>query len=390
VSVQADSPAVLFVDDEAMALKYFRRAFAKDFRVLTAGSVAAAEEVLAQEGDGIGVVITDQRMPGETGVDLLRRLRRDHPAIVRMLTTAYSDLADAIEAVNRGEIFRYITKPWKLDELGVELRQAMAFHELRRERDALLAEKLSAQQRMLATFRARDLLVMAASLQTLHNAQAAVKAYLDLALPVQTPTPDESEPWALLKRETERSMALAEQMGRVALLAGEPARAADPGGWLAEACAAAAAEGMPAADLRLSDPPSELYLDARLAGALVAEGLRFVVSLGAGSGPARLDASGTQSGGLRLRFEPSQQDAATDSGPRPFSHLEPSVEAALLAVFLTSFHHGGSARIDWHGQGAALIADLPARPDATPSVTVASDWVASVLERYDIWATDDA
>ena len=93
--------SVLFVDDEEKALKYFSRLYSEDFDILTAASVAAAKEVLSEKADSIGVLITDQRMPEAKGVDLLNYAREQHPQIVRLLTTAYSDLNDAIEAVNK-------------------------------------------------------------------------------------------------------------------------------------------------------------------------------------------------------------------------------------------------------------------------------------------------
>ena len=114
-----DAPyAILFVDDEEKTRKYFDRAFAREYRVLTAPSVAQARELLEKHGNEIGVLISDQRMPEEKGVVLLRHAREHYPHIVRILTTAYSDLDDAIESVNSGEILRYITKPWDLKLLG--------------------------------------------------------------------------------------------------------------------------------------------------------------------------------------------------------------------------------------------------------------------------------
>lgn len=142
------SPCVLFVDDEEMTRKTFERIASQEFPVLLAGDVAEAIEVLKARGDEIGVLLTDQRMPGGLGVELLEYARDANPNIVRMLTTAYSELEDAIAAVNRGEIIRYIEKPWSnIDALLIDLRVAMRFHLLESSNQDLMAEKMSAKAR---------------------------------------------------------------------------------------------------------------------------------------------------------------------------------------------------------------------------------------------------
>ena len=88
-------------------------------------------------------------MPGAHGNELLSYAREFHPGIVRMLTTAYSELGEAIEAINSGEIYRYITKPWDLGSLHADLRNALELANLRSERDHLAREKLLVQQQQL-------------------------------------------------------------------------------------------------------------------------------------------------------------------------------------------------------------------------------------------------
>ncbi len=135
---------ILFVDDEEQTVKYFSRAFSKEFTIYTASSAKEGMAILEEYADRIAILVTDQRMPEARGVELLKYARREYPNITRILTTAYTDLEDAIEAVNSGEILRYITKPWDLNALLLELRQSMQFFLLRRERDELMREKLSA------------------------------------------------------------------------------------------------------------------------------------------------------------------------------------------------------------------------------------------------------
>jgi two-component system, probable response regulator PhcQ len=174
--------AVLFVDDEEQARKYFRMAFEQDFQVLTAGGVEEAWQLVNRAEPPVGVVITDQRMPDRVGTDLLAQVRRGHPEIVRMLTTAYADVDAAVEAVNSGAIFKYLMKPWDVRELRITLRHSMEYFLLRRERDLLLREKLSSLQQLLVADRVRSLAILAEGLSTqVRNTMIALSAYVQLA-----------------------------------------------------------------------------------------------------------------------------------------------------------------------------------------------------------------
>jgi len=93
---------ILYVDDEAISLRYFRQIFEEQYVIHTADNAADAYRILEHYGPRIGVLITDQRMPGESGVALLERARRLNPNIVRILVTAYTDYAAAVSAVNQG------------------------------------------------------------------------------------------------------------------------------------------------------------------------------------------------------------------------------------------------------------------------------------------------
>lgn len=200
--------AVLYVDDEEKALKYFSKALAGRFTVFTAGDVEAAEAVLRDKGDQIAVVISDQRMPGKNGVELLKKVRTEYPGMVRLLTTAYSDLNDAIDAINRGEIYRYIQKPWKVESLQAEVVGAMDYFLLRRERDLLLAEKLTARQRMAGIERIAQLVVFSQTFDSLHNSAYALKHFLEQlhTLPGARESDGLSrvDQWELTKWETKR------------------------------------------------------------------------------------------------------------------------------------------------------------------------------------------
>lgn len=153
---------ILYVDDEAIALKYFERLVGPLAPVMTAISVEEGRAVLSTHGSEIAVLVCDQRMPGERGNELLRHARQHYPHIVRMLTTAYSEIGEAIDAINTGEIYRYIAKPWELETLRADLRNALELSSLRHERDELMRDRLLAQQGQLVATRLGSLLVACA------------------------------------------------------------------------------------------------------------------------------------------------------------------------------------------------------------------------------------
>jgi len=145
--------AILFVDDEANTRKYFRRLFGEKFRILEAEDGVQALSVFREHANEIGIIVTDQRMPNETGVGFLSKIADDYPDIIKILSTAYSDIDAAIGSVNQGGIFRYITKPWDIPQLEVTLRRAMEFFTVKRERDALLGAKMQAMGNVLLSSR---------------------------------------------------------------------------------------------------------------------------------------------------------------------------------------------------------------------------------------------
>ena len=124
--------AVLFVDDEINILKAVKRLLRNEsWEVLCAGRPQEALELL--DTAAVQVVVSDQRMPEMSGVDLLAAVRERHPDVVRMMLTGYTEMNVAVEAINRGEIFRLITKPWNDEELKATLRQAFDHFDLKEE-----------------------------------------------------------------------------------------------------------------------------------------------------------------------------------------------------------------------------------------------------------------
>ncbi|RCS58414.1 response regulator [Parvibium lacunae] len=152
-------PEILFVDDELTAIKYFQRAVESLAGVITATSVAEAKTLLDAHADSLLVIVSDQRMPGAYGNELLEYAKQAYPAKVRILTTAYSELSDTIQAVNQGQIHRYLQKPWDIATLRMELKQALSLARLQRDHDLLRREKLQVQQKQLIANRIVDLYV---------------------------------------------------------------------------------------------------------------------------------------------------------------------------------------------------------------------------------------
>ena len=114
---------VIVVDDEPDQLQAFRLNFRRDFDLHLANSGAEALELLEQEE--AAVLLTDQRMPGMTGVELLEQAKVKRPNTVRMVVTAYKDASSILDAVNKGDVYRYVVKPWNADELRITIQRAI-------------------------------------------------------------------------------------------------------------------------------------------------------------------------------------------------------------------------------------------------------------------------
>ena len=143
---------VLFVDDEEPNLVVFEAVCGDEFPVLTASSGAAGLELMKEHE--IGVILTDQRMPGMTGIELLEKVESEYPDAIRLLITAYSDLQAAEDAINRGHVRRYMRKPWEPETLRAELRDAIDIYTLNTRVKEL-------ERRLLDTERAYSLSVVA-------------------------------------------------------------------------------------------------------------------------------------------------------------------------------------------------------------------------------------
>jgi DNA-binding NtrC family response regulator len=138
---------VLYVDDEINNLNSFKAAFRRDFDIYTAQSAREGRKIL--DTNEIGVIITDQRMPGMTGIEFLESILAVYPDTIRILLTGFSDMNAVMDAINRGQVYKYLVKPWQNDELRLYIQNALEIYHLRRENKDL-AQKLEQANIQLA------------------------------------------------------------------------------------------------------------------------------------------------------------------------------------------------------------------------------------------------
>jgi signal transduction histidine kinase len=159
---QRDRPTVLVVDDEQDVLDSLRNLMRMDYRVVTRRTGAEALEFL-RSADCVHVILTDQKMPEMTGVEVLRRAMAIRPETTRLLFTAYTDIKTVIDAINQGHVFRYMGKPCDPDELAAMVRQAVEHHDLIVEKNRLLAELKATNAKLLETNRLKGAFIEVAS-----------------------------------------------------------------------------------------------------------------------------------------------------------------------------------------------------------------------------------
>lgn len=118
---------IMIVDDEPANLRVLERLFRHDYQVLTAESGAEALELLQQHD--VALIMTDQRMPEMSGIELLKRTAIVRPHMVRMILTGYTDMEALVEAINSNQVYKYVTKPWSNDELRLTISRALEHYE---------------------------------------------------------------------------------------------------------------------------------------------------------------------------------------------------------------------------------------------------------------------
>ena len=123
--------SILYVDDEEHNLVSFKASFRRDYNIMTA--VSAYEGIRILRENDIQLIITDQRMPEMTGVEFLEKILPDYPETIRMILTGYSDIEAVIDGINKGQVYRYINKPWDEREMRMTIENAMQLYGLKEE-----------------------------------------------------------------------------------------------------------------------------------------------------------------------------------------------------------------------------------------------------------------
>ncbi|NDJ74900.1 MAG: response regulator, partial [Chloroflexi bacterium] len=152
---------LLIIDDEAQITKALFRQFRRDYTVYTAISAEEGYQIMSETP--VHVIISDQRMPGMTGAEFFSRIKGDFPDAIRLLLTGYADIEAVIAAINDGNVFRYITKPWDPVELENIVRQAFERYELIIRNRCLLEELQEANALLEERVRARTAELSAAN-----------------------------------------------------------------------------------------------------------------------------------------------------------------------------------------------------------------------------------
>jgi signal transduction histidine kinase len=215
------SHTILVVDDEPDVVKSVQDLLRYDYKVL--GATRAREAIKLMQDNEIAVVMSDQRMPEMTGVEFLRRARTDHPDAVRLLFTGYADIRAVIDAINEGNVYRYITKPWDPDELQTVIREAVERYDLLVERKRLIGElnrKNAELQKANEALREADALKTAFIQVASHELRTPVtllQGLSDLASRVPDVKPPLANWLARMRRATGRVAHLVDQI--VAMLA---------------------------------------------------------------------------------------------------------------------------------------------------------------------------
>ena len=130
--MSAKKGRVLYVDDEEINLVNFRETLCDEFEIFTAGSGKEALALLGREGE-MALVVSDQRMPGMSGIELLAEIRATYPDTIRMIISAYTEIHELIEAINKAEVYRYFVKPWKEEQLRLSIGNAVGTYALGQE-----------------------------------------------------------------------------------------------------------------------------------------------------------------------------------------------------------------------------------------------------------------
>lgn len=137
---------VLYIDDEVHNLTSFKAAFRRNYNVFTAESADEGKIILAEQD--IHIILSDQRMPKMTGIEFFESILKKFPEPIRILITGYTDINAVIDAINKGEVYKYLTKPWNENDVRIYIEKAYEVFALRREVVELNKKIIEANQKM--------------------------------------------------------------------------------------------------------------------------------------------------------------------------------------------------------------------------------------------------
>lgn len=122
---------VLYIDDEAHNLTSFRACFRRIFNIFTAESAEEGRKIISHQD--IHVILSDQRMPRMTGIEFFESIKDEFPYPIRILITGYTDINAVIDAINRGQVYKYLTKPWNEEDVRIYIEKAYEVYRLRKD-----------------------------------------------------------------------------------------------------------------------------------------------------------------------------------------------------------------------------------------------------------------
>ncbi|MDP1811881.1 MAG: response regulator [Sediminibacterium sp.] len=137
---------VLYIDDEPNNITSFKAAFRRIFNIFTAESAEEGRIIL--ETEPIHVILSDQRMPKMTGIDFFQSILDTHPEPIRILITGYTDITAVIDAINVGQVYKYLSKPWNEEEVKNTILKSFEVMELRRQNKELTLKLLDANKKL--------------------------------------------------------------------------------------------------------------------------------------------------------------------------------------------------------------------------------------------------
>jgi two-component system probable response regulator PhcQ len=396
--------AILYVDDEEMSLKYFTRAFEDKFRILTASNAQDGLRLLEAHKDEIGILMTDQRMPGEKGIWLLEKARQLRPRMIRILATAYADMEAAISAVNTGAIYKYVTKPWDPPQLEQTLKRGLEFFTVQQERDLLLKEKTSVLRNIMVAEHIVRLGLLAAGMSHhIRNSLVAVKTFLDLAPTkmVEEKSVDglrNPEFWKEYHQNVQKQIEKINTMLKDLWAASEnPSIEFKDEIYLREIVTKVLQKMAPEfarkkirfenkipdalPPLTVNEPKFSRLFELLFKDEVVSlpEGSNVVVSGSNRDGGVQIrvsdDGPGLPQEALRLVFDPFVLRADTP--------MEYGIN--LMACFFIVHHHGGTIEAQSPERGTTFVLNLPTNPNQPPALAESPQFLEKVLLNDVVW-----